>query len=83
MQKIEEQIGDPSSALISKILKHLAALRKQQNFETRTYFQLYPSDPPPPRLYGVIKTSKPGKCYPMQAIVSTIGFPLWNCSISD
>ena len=52
IQKIEEQIGesivsntDPTPALTSKIQKHLTTLRKQQKFETRTYFQLYPSDP--------------------------------------
>ena len=64
---------DPTSALTSIIQKHLATLRKQQKFETRTYFQLYPSDPIPPRLYGVIKAHKPEKCYLMRAIVSTIG----------
>ena len=64
---------DSTSALTSIILKHLATLRKQQKFETRTYFQLYPSDPIPPRLYGVIKAHKPEKCYLMRAIVSTIG----------
>ena len=87
IQKIEEQIGesivsntDPTPALTSKIQKHLATLRKQQKFETRTYFQLYPSDPIPPRLYGVIKAHKPEKCYPMRAIVSTIGTPPYGVS---
>ena len=82
IRKIEEPIGksvasntDPLSALTSEIQKHLATLRKQQKFETRTYFQLYPSDPIPPRLYGVIKAHKPEKFYPMRAIVSTIGSP--------
>ena len=49
---------DPTSALTSIIQKHLATLRKQQKFETRTDFQLYPSNPIPPRLYGVIKAHK-------------------------
>ena len=44
------------------------SLRKQQKFETRNYFQLYPSDPIPPRLYGVLN-------YTMRAIVSKIGTP--------
>ena len=68
MQKIEEQLGesvvsntDPASALTGKIKNHLPTLRKPQKFETRTYFQLYPSDPIPPRLYGVIKAHKPEK----------------------
>ena len=88
IQKIEEQIGestvsntDPIPARTTKIQKHLATLCKQKKFETRTYFQLYPSDPIPPRLYGVIKAHKPEKCYPMRAIVSTIGTP--PCGISQ
>ena len=64
---------DPTSALTSIIQKHLATLHKQQKFETRTDFQLYPSNPIPPRLYGVIKAHKHEKCYLMRAIVSTIG----------
>ena len=79
-KKIEKQIresvvsnNDPTSALTSKIHKYFATLRKQQKFETRTYFQLYPSNPIPPRLYGVIKACKLEKCYPMQDIVSAIG----------
>ena len=64
---------DSTSALTSKIQKHLATLCKQQNFETRTYFQLFSADPIPPRLYGVIKAHNPEKCFPMQAIVSTVG----------
>ena len=65
IHKTEEQIGesavsntDPTSMLTSKIQRYLAALREQQNFEIRTYFQLYPSDPIPPRLFGVIKAHK-------------------------
>ena len=77
IRKIEEQIRgsvlsntDPTSALTNKIQKPLATLHKQQKFETRTYFQLYFSDPIPLRLYGVIKTHKPEKRYPMRTIVS-------------
>ena len=82
MQKIEEQIKesvvsntDPTSALTGKIQKHLATLRKQQKSDTRTSFQLYLSDPIPPRYCGVIKAHKLEKCYPMRAIVLTIGTP--------
>ena len=77
IRKIEEQIRgsvlsntDPISALTNKIQKLLATLHKQQTFETRTYFQLYLSDPIPLRLHGVIKIHKPEKRYPMRAIVS-------------
>ena len=69
-----------TSALTNKIQKQLATLRKQQKFETRTYFQLYPSDPIPPPLYGAMKANKPGKCYPMRAIVSAIGIPPYGIS---
>ena len=79
IQKIEEQIRksvvsntNPTSALTSKNQKHLTTLRKQQKLETRTYFHFYPSDPIPPRIYGVTIVRKPEKCYPMRAIVSTI-----------
>ena len=34
----------------------------------------------PPRLFGVIKAHKPEKCYPMRAIVSTIGTPPYGIS---
>ena len=47
----------------------------QQKFETRTYFQIDPSDPIPSRIYGILKAHKPEKCYPMRAIVSTIDTP--------
>ena len=82
IRKIEEQIGEsvvsntgPTSALTGKIQKHLATLRKQQKSDTRTSFQLYLSDPIPPRYCGVIKAHKLEKCYPMPAIVLTIGTP--------
>ena len=65
MRKMEEQIGEsvlsntvPTSALASISQKYLATHRKHQKFETKSYFQLYPSDPIPPRLYGVIKANK-------------------------
>ena len=84
IQKIGEQIGesntDPTSAITSKIQKHLATLRKQQKFETRAHFQLYPSDPIPSRLYVVIKAHKHENCDPMRAIVSTIGTPSYGIS---
>ena len=51
-------------------------MRKENKFDNKTYFKLYPSDAIPPRLYGVIKAHKPEKkklSYPMRTIVSTIG----------
>ena len=80
IQKIEEQIGkskiidhDPTPTLLKKFQKELAKLRKENKFDNKTYFKLYPSDAIPPRLYGVIKAHKPEKNYPMRTIVSTIG----------
>ena len=68
IRKIEEQIRgsvisntDPTSALTNKIQKLLVTLHKQQTLETRTYFQLYLSDPIPLRLHGVTKIHKPEK----------------------
>ena len=54
--------------------KHLAAFRKQQKFETRTYFQIYSSDPFPPSLYGVVKA------YKSEKLISTIGTPPYGIS---
>ena len=71
---------DPISTPTSKIQKHLAALRKQQKSETRTYIQLYLSDPIPLRLYRDIKTHKPEKCYPVRPIVGT--FNNWYSPIT-
>ena len=80
IQKIEEQIGkskiighDPTPTLLKKFQKELAKLRKENKFDKKTYFKLYPSDAIPPRLYGVIKAHKPRKNYPMRTIVSTMG----------
>ena len=71
IQKIEEQIGkskiidhDPAPTLLKKFQKELAKLRKENKFDSKTYFKLYPSDAIPPRLYSVIKAHKPKKNYP-------------------
>ena len=85
MQKIEEQLGkakvaenDPTLKFTNKIQKILCRLRKEKKF--REYFQIYPSDPIPPRLYGTIKAHKPEKNYSMRTIVSTIGTPAYGIS---
>ena len=71
IQKIEEQIGkskiidyDPTPTLLNKFQKELAKLRKENKFDSKTYFKLYPSDAIPPQLYWVIKAHKPEKNYP-------------------
>ena len=62
MQKIEEQLGkaeiaenDPTLKFTNKIQKILCRLRKEKKFTDKEYFQIYPSDPIPPPLYGTIK----------------------------
>ena len=79
-EKIEEQLGkatkakiDPTSRLTNKIQKNICKLKKENKFTNKTYFELYPSDPIPPRLYGTIKVHKLNKNFPMQVIVSIIG----------
>ena len=83
IRKAEEQIGkskiidhDSTPTLVKIFQKELAKLRKENKFDNKTYFKLYPSDAIPPRLYGLIKAHKPEKkklSYPMRTIVSTIG----------
>ena len=65
IQKIEEQIGkskmidhDPAPTLLNKFQKELAKLRKENKFDNKTYFKLYPSDDIPPRISAVIKAHK-------------------------
>ena len=57
------------------IQKHLCKLRKQKKFTDKEYFEIYPSDPIPPQLYGTVKAHKPEKNYPMHTVVSTIRTP--------
>ena len=59
IKKIEEQLGkakvideDPTQKYTSKIQKHLCKLRKEKKFTDKEYFEIYPSDPIPPRLFG-------------------------------
>ena len=85
--KIEEQIGntevitkDPTPTLARKFQATLRDLHKQGKFTDAEYKKLYPSDPIPPRMYGVIKAHKPEKNYPMIIVVSTIGTPSYRTS---
>ena len=63
---------------VSSILLCKYFVRKEKKFTDREYFQIYPSDPIPLRLYGTIKTHKSEKNYPMRTIVSTIGTPAYG-----
>ena len=85
--KIEEQIGnteiitkDPTPTLARKFQTTLREFHKQNKLTDTEYKKLYPSDPVPPRMYGVIKAHKPEKDYPMRIVVSTIGTPSYATS---
>ena len=78
-QKTEEQLGeakiaenDPTLKLNNTIQKILCRLRKEKKFTGREYFQIYLSDPIPPRLHGAVKAHNTGKNYPMRTNVPTI-----------
>ena len=89
MQKIKEQPGKVKIAKNNPILKFTYKIqkilrrqkRKEKKFTDREYFQIYPADPIPPRLYGTIKAHKPEN-YPTRTIVSTIGTPAYGLSKS-
>lgn len=46
---------------MNKIPKKLCKLRKEKNITKKTYFEVYPSDSIPPRLYDTIQAHKPKK----------------------
>ena len=86
-EKIEEQLGKAAkvkrgqtSRLTSKFQKKLYKLRRENKFTSKTYFELYTSDPIPPRLYDTRKAHKPEINFPTRIIVSTIGTPHYGIS---
>ena len=86
-KKIKEQLGKakvidegPSQKYISKVQKRLCKLRKEKKFTAKEYFEIYLSDPIPPRLYGAVKNDKPEKNYPTRTVVSTVGTPPYGTS---
>ena len=87
INKIEKQLGkakvideDPTQKYTSKTQKHLCKSRIENKFTDKEYFEIYHSDPIPPRLYGTVKAHKPEKNYPMRTVVSTIIQPTLNKS---
>ena len=85
ISKIEEQLGkskiidcDPTNLLTEKFQTHLQKLKKEGKFDKKTHSLIYPSDCIPHRLYGTLKAYKPEKNYPMRAVVSTIGSPVYG-----
>ena len=63
---------DPTSRLTNKIQTKIFKLRKENKFTNKTYCELYPSNPIPPRLYSTVKTHKPENNFPMRVIISTV-----------
>ena len=60
IKRIEEQIGmsviidyDPTTTLLNKFQKKLAKLKKEENFDNKTYYKVYPSDAIPPDYMGL------------------------------
>ena len=87
IHKIEEQLRkakvideDSTQKYTSKNQKHLCKLRKEKKFTDKEYFEIYTSDPIPPRIYGTVKAYKPEKNYPMRTVVSTTGTPPYGIS---
>lgn len=87
LQKIRDQIGntekidkDPTPTLTRKVQTTLRQLKQRGKFTDSEYKNLYPSDPVPPRMYGVVKAHKPEKNFPMRIVVSTIGTPTYKTS---
>ena len=85
-ENIEEQLVkgtkaeiDPTSRLTSKIQKKLCKIRKENKLTNKTYFELYPIEPIPPRLYGT-KHINQEKNFPKRVILSTIGTPPYGIS---
>ena len=85
ISKIEEHLGkskiidcDPTNLLTEKFQTHLQKLKKEGKFDKKTHSLIYPSDCIPHRLYGTLKAYKPEKNYPMRAVVSTIGSPVYG-----
>ena len=85
IKKIEEQLGkaevideDPTQKYTSKIQKHLCKLRKEKKFTDKEYFEIYPSDPIPPRLYGTVNAQKPEITIPCALLYQQLEYHLWN-----
>jgi len=62
------------------VAQEISRLKKEGKINKKLFYQLYPSDAVPPRLYGFVKAHKPTKNYPMRPVVSTIGTPFHSTS---
>ena len=80
IRKISNELGeakviskDPTNALVKKVQSKISQLHKDKKISKSLFYQMYPSDATPPRMYGMIKAHKPEKNFPMRTVVSTIG----------
>ena len=80
IRKISNELGDakviskdPTNALVRKVQSKISQLHKDNKISKSQFYQMYPSDATPPRMYGMIKAHKPEKNFPMRTVVSTIG----------
>ena len=67
---------DPTTKIITKILKQLKVLKENEFTDHKLYYYLKPTDSPVPRFYGQPKIHKSG--VPVCPIVSYSGSPLYN-----
>ena len=87
MNKINNELGeakvitkDPTNTLVRKVQRQVSQLHKDNKIDKSQFFQMYPSDAVPPRMYGMIKAHKPEKKFPMRTVVSTIGTATYGAS---
>ena len=87
VKKLEAQIGesqiidvDPTNSIAEKFRLLARRLRKEGKLDNKTFYDIYPSDPIAPRMYGMIKAHKKSKDYPMRVVVSTVGTPSYGAS---
>ena len=80
IEKIEEHLKDakevtkdPTDSLKRKFQREISALKKGKKIDKMMFYNMYPSDTTPPRLYGFVKAHKPDKHFPMRPVVSTVG----------
>ena len=52
---------DPTNALVKKVQSKISQLHKDKKISKSLFYQMYPSDATPPRMYGMIKPHKPEK----------------------
>ena len=48
------------------IIDRINRLKKESKIDKRMFYNAYPSDPVPPRMYGMLQAHKPTKGYPMK-----------------